>query len=55
MRYNVAAFVISFNMICNMTMFKKKLNFDIMTPSARVVRGGLGSVGKYLLPCCCIL
>ena len=30
--YNVAAFVIPFNLICNMTMFLEKKNFDLLTP-----------------------
>ena len=28
MHYHVAAFAIAFNLICNMTMFFKKLKFD---------------------------
>ena len=31
--YHVAAFVIPFNLICNMTIFWKKLNSDLLTPS----------------------
>ena len=40
--YDVAAFVILFNLICNMTIFWKKLNFDLLTPSP----GSGVSVGK---------
>ena len=44
----VAAFVIPFNLIHNMTMFGKKLNFDLLTPSQGSGYGG--SVGKLFAP-----
>ena len=40
--YHVAAYVISFNLICNsMTMFLKKSNFDLLTTGW----GGMGLGG----------
>ena len=64
--YHVAALVILFNLICNMTHVLKKLNFDLLTPTpgsgcvcvcgggggGRELGRGLGA--KYLLPCFCI-
>ena len=41
--YHVAAFVIFFNLICNMSMFLKKC-FDLLTPSLGWGGGG-GVVG----------
>ena len=34
--YHGAAFLILFNLICNKTMFLKKLNFDLLTPRVQV-------------------
>ena len=45
---HVAAFVIPFNLICNMTMFKKNINFDILTPPPGLGGGLRGSAGKIL-------
>ena len=41
-----------FNLICNMTMFLKKLHSDRLKPPR--VRGGGGLRVKYLHLCCCI-
>ena len=56
---HVAAFVILFNLISNMTMYWKKTDFLPTDPIHRVggVGGGGGGGGlraKYLLPRCCI-
>ena len=39
-----------------MTMFRRKLNFDLLNPTPGFGGGGGGGVlcVKYLLPCCCI-
>ena len=41
----MAAFVIPFKLICNMTMFEK-VNFDILTPPPGSGGGRKGSAGK---------
>ena len=47
--YHVAAFMIPFNLICNMTMFRKSW---LLTYLLGQEHGGLSA--KYLLLCCCI-
>ena len=49
---HVAAFAIPFNLIGNMTIFRKKLNSDHLTHSPRV--GVAVYSGKYKLQSCCI-
>ena len=44
--HHVAALVIPFNLICTMTMFLKKLNFDLLTPPPWSGGEGWGSTGK---------
>ena len=46
---HVAAFVIPFNLICNMTMFWKKLNFDLLTPPPGSGRGSMGKMFATIL------
>ena len=48
--YHIAVSVVSFNLICNMTTFRKKIKFDLLTPppGSRVCLWA-----KYLLSCCC--
>ena len=43
--FQVAAFVITFNVICNMTMLMKKFNFALLSPPTGSMGGG-GSAGK---------
>ena len=57
--YHVAAIVIPFNLICNMTMLWKSWSFTYwphLQGRRCVCVGGGGGVlrAKYLLPCCCI-
>ena len=49
--YHVAAMAIPFNLICNMFLFLKMLNFNLLTP--RVEGGGGLQAFFFLLPCCC--
>ena len=44
-------FMIPFNLICNMNLFQKSFNLDLLTSSTGSKGGGLQS--KYLLQCCC--
>ena len=43
---HIAAFVNPFNLICNMTLFLKKSNFDLLTPRVRGGGGGGGGGGS---------
>ena len=53
--YHVAALEIILNLIYNMTMFLKKLNFDQLSPTVGLGGGGGGGGGKLRAkPCCCI-
>ena len=47
--YHVAAFCDSVNLICNMTMSEKKMNFDLWTLSEGEVWGSVGKVFANML------